>query len=232
MKNKALKNAAYSDKYKEEKEHYKSLFLEKNRKESEDIILSYGYKITKNNYAGKINDRNLQGNCCTLSDNTERVIHQWKSFDDDADFEKIVTHQNGNHYLVYRQDLYGYTVFDLTNHKEFQYFPQCVLDGQEYFIWTDIHYNSLNNILAVAGCIWGAPWGILLVDFSDPMAEPKFQLDSIDCLPQGYDVYDDADFIRWDEQNLVLNCYNIEKKIKEEMIILPKVYNQKIKQLQ
>lgn len=82
----------------------------------------------------KVNDRNLQGNYCSLSDDTKRIIHQWKSFDNDAVFEKIITHQNGNNYLVYREELYGYTVFDLTNRKEFQYFPQCVLDGREYFI--------------------------------------------------------------------------------------------------
>lgn len=175
--NNILSNVAYSEKYKEEYQLYKALFQDENKKESEDIVLTDEYKIMKTNYAGNVNERNLHGHRCVLLNKEDRIIHSWESFDNDADFEKIVSHQNGNHYLVYRQELYGYTVFDLMNNKEFQYFPKCVLDGREYFIWTDVHYNPLNNFLAVTGCIWGAPWSTLLVDFSDPMVTPKFQID-------------------------------------------------------
>lgn len=232
MINNGLKNAAYSEKYREESMRYESLFLEENRKDSEEILLADGYKIEKTNYEGHIDNRNLHGHYCVLLDKGNNMIHYWKSFDNDADFEKIITHRNKNSYLVYRQELYGYSVFDLTNNECFQYYPQCVLDGREYFIWTDVHYNSQNNLLAVTGCIWGAPWSTLLVDFSVPMATPKYQVDVIDCLSGGYDVYDDADFVRWDGECLVLNCYNTQTNLKEEITLSPDIYYQKINSLQ
>ena len=215
----ALKNAAYSDTYREECTKFRFLFLEENKAENETISLPDNYKIIKTTYRGKINGCNLHGNSCVLEDRTGEVIHTWNNFDDDAEFHTLIDHQNGNKYLVYRQELYGYTVFDLTNNKDFQYYPQCVFDGWEYFIWTDVHYNPQNNLLAVSGCIWGAPWSTLIVDFENPMTEPKFQIDIIDRLDGGYDVYDDADFVRWDGLNLILNCYNIEKKQKEEVVV-------------
>ena len=224
----ALRNAAYSDKYKDECIKFQSLFLEENKAKSETIILPDDYKILKTTYRGKVNGCNLHGNNCVLSDTKGSVIHTWNNFDDDAEFHTLIHHHNGNRYLVYRQELYGYTVFDLNNNKDFQYYPQCVLDGREYFIWADIHYNPLNNLLAVSGCIWGAPWGTLIVDFENPMAEPAFQIDVIDCLDGDYDTYDDADFVRWEGESLVLNCYNIEMKSKEEVVVLPEVYYQKI----
>lgn len=229
MKNDALKNAAYSDRYKEENKQCESLFAEENKAESEEILLPDGYKIFKTTYRGKVNGCNLHGNSCVLSDSTGKAIHTWNNFDDDAEFHTLIHHLNGNTYLVYRHELYGYSVFDLTNNKEFQYYPQCVLDGREYFIWTDVHYNPLNNLLAVTGCIWAAPWSTLIVDFENPMDEPEFQIDVINCLDGDYDVYDDADFVRWENEYLVLNCYNIEKKAKEEVLVFPEMYSQKIK---
>lgn len=231
MRKEALNNVAYSKEYREELQQYKTLFLEENKKDSEDIILTERYKITKTNYAGQGGVWNMHGHICVLSDKEDNIIHSWKCFDNDADFEKFITHQNDNDYLIYRQDLYGYTVFDLINKKEFQYYPQCVLDGYEYFIWTDVHYNPLNNLLAVTGCIWAAPWSTLLVDFSNPLDTPKFQIDIINCLPGDYDVYDDADFVRWDGDNLVLNCYNAKTNLKEEVILPPEAYFQRINNL-
>lgn len=222
--NEALRNAAYSDKYREECAKFQPLFSEENRAEDETVTLPEDYKILKTTYKGKVNGCNLHGNSCALLDNGGETIHTWNNFDDDAEFHTLIYHRNGNKYLVYRQELYGYTVFDLANNKEFQYYPQCVLDGREYFIWTDVHYNPLNNLLAVSGCIWAAPWSTLIVDFENPMAEPKFQHDIIDCLEGGYDVYDDANFVRWDDLNLILSCYNIEKNEKEDIIVPPGTY--------
>ncbi|NDV59080.1 hypothetical protein [Bacteroides sp. 519] len=222
--NNALKNVAYTDEYKKECMKFQSLFSKENKAANETIILSDDYKIVQTTYRGKVNDCNLHGNSCVLLNSKGKAIHTWNSFDDDAEFHTLIHHQNGGMYLVYRQELYGYTVFDLATNKSFQYYPQCVLDGCEYFIWTDVHYNPLNNLLAVSGCIWAAPWSTLIVNFENPMAEPEFQIDIIECLDGGYKVYNDADFVRWDGVNLILNCYNITKKAKEEVIVTPNVY--------
>ncbi len=225
MSNESLRNATYSEDYRQGCIIFQPLFSEENRAESETITLPDGYSILKTGYKGEVNGRNLSGNRCVLSDGMGNVVHRWNNFDDDAEFHTLIHHRNGNKYLVYRQEVYGYTVFDLTNGKEFQYYPRCVLDGREYFIWTGIHYNPQNNIVAVSGCIWGAPWSTLIVDFENPMTEPGFQSDAIDLLDGGYDVYDDADFVRWDDDmNLILNCYNIEKNQNEEVVVKPDAY--------
>ena len=36
------------------------------------------------------------------------------------------------------------------------------------FCWTDVHPNTSGTLLAVAGCVWGAPYEIKFYDFSDP----------------------------------------------------------------
>lgn len=214
-----LKNAAYTDKYKEQCTFYNPLFSDEYKKEVEELTLPYGYYILKTSYAGSVHNCNLSGNKCILYDVNKEQLHSWKNYDDECSFETLIEHTDGNKYLVYRQELYGYTVFNLTDKKEFQYYPQCVLDGNEYFIWTNIEYNPLNNMLAVSGCIWGAPWGTLLVDFAHPMDEPRFQLDVIEQIAGGYDRYDDADFVRWEGTNLILSCYNVETLSKEEICL-------------
>lgn len=214
-----LKNAAYTDKYKEQCVFYEPLFKDEYLQEVEELVLTHGYSILKTSYAGNIHNRNLSGNICRLLDADGLEIHTWKNYDDECSFETIIDHTDGHTYFVYRQDLYGYSVFDLTTNTKFQYLPQCVLDGQEYFIWTNIYYNPLNNMLAVAGCIWGAPWSTLLVDFAYPMNEPRFQFDVIEQIDGDYDRYDDADFVRWEGTKLIINCYNIETLSKEEICL-------------
>ena len=225
-----LRNAAYSDAYIQQCAKYDILFSERNKGASDTINLPEGYSILKTSYKGQFGGCNIHANRCTLYDENGNNTHTWKSYDDDADFEILINHQAGNKYFIYRQELYGYSVFDLTNNKAFQYLPQCVLDNREYFIWTDVHYNPLNNIAAISGCIWACPWSTLLVDFSEPMSEPKFQLDVINCLDKGYDIYDDADFVKWDGDALVLNCFERETKSMKEVIISSAEYNKWIYQ--
>ena len=224
MKDNSLQNAAYSTAYKKQKAKYLPLFADNNKKDLEEIFLNEKYKILKIKYAGVVEGCNLHGSTCILTNKKEEEIHSWKSVDDSSDFYELVNHQNGKQYLVYRQDLYGYSVFELSSKAEFQYYPQRVLDGMEYFIWTNINYNPSNNLLAISGCIWAAPWGTLLVDFSDPLNVPKFQIDITECIEGGYDVYDDIDFVRWEDKDIVVKCFNTEKEVTEMKTVTSDTY--------
>lgn len=214
-----LQNAAYTKEYRVYRAKFEKLFVDALKTTSETIILTDGYKIEQTSYEGKIEECNLHGSSSILIDNDDNILHRWNNLDDNADFHTIIEHQDGRKYLIYREDLYGYSVYDLTHNRTFEYYPQCVLDGKEYFIWTEVFYNRENNLLAVSGCIWGAPWSILLLDFEDPMKEPRFQKDIIDLLEGGYDNYDDATFISWDNQSLNVECYNWVKKEKEKIVL-------------
>jgi len=126
-------------------------------------------------------------------------VYRWRNLDDDGEFTEIIHHSDGRLYLLFRIDLYGYGVYDLTGQREFFYIP----DEKETFIWTDVHYNPVNDRLAVGGCFWACPNGIHLLDFSEPMRETAW-VDVLWELDGGYDTRDMLDFIRWEGSSLIL----------------------------
>jgi hypothetical protein len=90
----------------------------------------------------------------------------------DNQFVNLVKHRNGKDYLVYRKDLYGYSVYDVADRKNADYFPKESLDGGETFIWCSVKYCAVNDVLAVDGCYWACPYGFMFYDFSNPMELP------------------------------------------------------------
>ncbi|MDE7107668.1 MAG: hypothetical protein K2O39_05030 [Clostridiales bacterium] len=62
----------------------------------------------------------------------------------------------GTQYLIFRKSLYGYTLLNLTDFTEQNYFPSRVLEGDEAFIICEA--KILKNLLALGGCLWGGPY--------------------------------------------------------------------------
>lgn len=100
-----------------------------------------------------------------------------------------------------------------------QFFPEYSLDMGETFIWTDIHYNQANNILAVEGCYWAWPYSVQLFDFTDPMSQTPVFVDIISCLDGDYDVYEELEFVAWEEDTLKLKAFLVESEEKIELMI-------------
>lgn len=220
----SLNNAAYTEQYKEEYHEYMLNFTDKqiDNEKTETESISDNYRIQRSMYCeSKVLQKERQ---YTLIDKNENVVFEWICFDSDCDFHTIIKHQNGNEYLIYREELYGYSVLDLKTKKTFQYYPQCVVDGSEYFIWTQVYYNPISNLLAVDGCIWACPWSLLIVDFSDPMSEPLFQIDICDFIVDECNLYEDAIFKKWDNELLICDIYNTAKREKETFSFNPKQY--------
>jgi hypothetical protein len=96
------------------------------------------------------------------------------------------------------------TAYSTCLKKKFFYVPK----GPESFIWTDVHYNPQNNILAVSGCFWACPYGLILLDFSNPMAETKW-VDVLENLDGVYDLYDGLDFVSWEDEKLIVKADKI-----------------------
>ena len=81
------------------------------------------------------------------------------------------------HYLIFRTELYGYSVLEVERGQEMHYVPACVHpeEGQkpeEVFIWTSADYDPGADLLAVTGCIWACPYSTIVLDFSRPLQPP------------------------------------------------------------
>jgi len=128
----------------------------------------------------------------------------------------LFTHQNGREYLFYKRDLYGYSVFDLKTNRDFNYYPAASLPfaETETFIWCEVFYNPVNNIIAVSGCYWACPYGIILADFTDPQNSEYIEKHGyIEEIYHSGDCGCEYEFFAWDGTDLILrDCDNHERK--------------------
>ncbi len=128
----------------------------------------------------------------------------------------IIHHANGKTYLLYFEDLYGYSVLDLSSMQSVHYIPQESHETdksrfEETVIWAVPHYDPESSLLAVEGCIWAYPYTVLAVDFSDPMriAEAKHWLDLNGDIEAGH--YDEINFIDWNADLMVCDTGSFSK---------------------
>ena len=156
------------------------------------------------------------GAVCRLFKNNEEIF-QWKSIYGISRTSQIIKHTNGKSYLIFTEDLYGYSVLELETLKSIHYLPECSYregeDFDETFIWIEMFYNSYNNMLAVSGCIWAAPYSVVLVDFSDPLkiVTAKNWFDIRMPIDPNYMKYGHIDFKEWDKDRLICISENGEE---------------------
>lgn len=153
-----------------------------------------------------------QGGVCRaarhqLLDSGGQVVYTWDNINDDGEFYQLLPHANGNHYLVFREDLYGYSVLEVETGRTMHYIPEksWPLDGrqgEETFIWTNVAYDAATNLLAVWGCYWACPNSMVFLDFSDPLSEQDCGcwVEMHEIMDPDYDLFDDIDMINWNVQ--------------------------------
>lgn len=153
-----------------------------------------------------------QGGVCRaarhqLLDSGGQVVYTWDNINDDGEFYRLLPHANGNHYLVFREDLYGYSVLEVETGRTMHYIPEksWPLDGrqgEETFIWTNVAYDAATNLLAVWGCYWACPNSMVFLDFSDPLSEQDCGcwVEMHEIMDPDYDLFDDIDMINWNVQ--------------------------------
>ncbi|MDR2904192.1 MAG: hypothetical protein LBU77_06775 [Clostridiales bacterium] len=195
-----MTNIAYTPEYQAERERVKAVFTPENLQDVETIPLLNGYSVTRRSYYRLVGNSGWGASESIFYDSAGQKIYEWYSADDDAEFVTMFTHSNGRDYVLFRIDLYGYGVYDLTDKKDFFYVPK----GPETFIWTEAHYCVESDVLAVSGCFWAAPNNVIIVDFREPMRESKW-IDLLDRMG-GYDVVDEVDFIRWSGDSIVIKA--------------------------
>ncbi len=150
--------------------------------------------------------------------------YAWRNLDTDGEFCSLFRHRNGTHYLIFRTELYGYSVLDVERGQEMHYVPACVHpeEGQkpeEVFIWTSADYDPDSDLLAVTGCIWACPYSTIVLDFSCPLQPqpPERWLDLRHIVDPDDTRFDDIEFVRWEEGILVLRGSDAEDDQRKEV---------------
>ena len=137
-----------------------------------------------------------------------KLVFEWRFTGASPRKASIIHHADGRTYLLYFEDLYGYSVLDLSSMQSVHYIPQESHETdksrfEETIIWAVPHYDPDSSLLAVEGCIWAYEYTVLVVDFNDPMriVEAKQWLDLNGDIDSGH--YDEINFIKWNEDTLV-----------------------------
>ncbi|MCL2014618.1 MAG: hypothetical protein FWG68_00040 [Defluviitaleaceae bacterium] len=230
MKN--LTNFAYSEKYTKYKNETIDLVFKPANKKAEVERISGDLRRIVTDYEIPSENPQYSGVFCSHNAVYENnaVLFEYFSIYSNPFFCDKIAYSNGSKYVFYKTDLYGYSVFDMKSRKTFDYFPQCSFwDSdkdtaenleivKETFIATDIHFN-FGDMFAVGGCYWACPSGVFLVKISDPMRQFEEYLD-LATLIDGYDKYDDIDFLGWDGNAIKLKCASTEPPYNTEIITI------------
>jgi hypothetical protein len=152
------------------------------------------------------------------------LLHEYFNLYDQSFFCEYVKYSNGFDYIFYKEDLYGYSVFEINTKDVFNYYPTATFkDNEETFIGLDIHYNMNNNIFAVGGCYWACPYDVFLIKTNNPMEQFSELIYIREIIDPRHHKYDDIDFVRWENNDIIL------KLEREEIINLTeKEYMKKI----
>ena len=174
------------------------------------------YSAKDDNELTRLPYRDLNTGTVNRLYHNDELIFEWRFTGASSRKASIIHHANGKTYLLFYEDLYGYSVLDLLSTQSVHYIPQESHDTdesrfEETVIWVIPHYDPQSGLLAVEGCIWAAPYTVLVVDFSDPMriVEARCWLDLNGDIDSGH--YDEINFIGWDEDSLVCDTGRFNK---------------------
>ena len=138
----STENIAHKKRYRDWLAQYDAMFAPENRspQQDEQFLLTDGYSIRSKAYIYD-GDLHLCGSESELLDKEGTVRYAWRNLDTDGEFCSLFRHRNGKHYLIFRTELYGYSVLEVESGQEMHYVPACVHpeEGQkaeEVFIWT------------------------------------------------------------------------------------------------
>ena len=148
----------------------------------------------------------IDGEICRLYKNDE-MLFEWKNLDGRSRMAKIIHHSNGSDYLVFDEDLYGYSVLDLNTLECMHYLPAESYGEtpKETFIWCDCFYNAITDLLAVDGCFWASPDNVIVLDLTDPMTpvEANKWIDLYEeCSKSAPDITD-INVVKWSDKRLI-----------------------------
>lgn len=194
-------------------------------------VLDGGWRLRADFYEGRLPDCLVHGSEYELLDSHGDVFYRWRNINNDGEFCQILHHKNGRDYLIFRCDLYGYSVLDLSSGKDFHYmpaasFPDNVGVFSETFIWTGVSYDEENSLLAVDGCYWACPSSVMILDFSTPMTANENWMDLRLLIDPDYERYDDIEAGGWGtDGSLAVQVFPCETSGMERLVFTPEELN-------
>ena len=192
---------------------FDALFVPACRRPSDDerILLPDGFSAELRRYVGQLGG--WRQSLCEgfLLDACGRTQHTWRTVGDEGAFASLFRHSNGRHIFVYRTALYGYAVLEVESGRAMTYLPACAdadspVGFDETFIWTSAAYSAADDLLAVDGCFWAAPYTTIVLDFTDPLRPQRADrwLDVSRLLFSPGDDIGDVAYDRWADGKLWL----------------------------
>ena len=168
-------------------------------KDTSKKVLDDNYSIKY--YYYKDLDSNKDGEICRLYKDDD-LVYEWKNIYGKSRFATIINHSDSNKYLVFDEDLYGYSVLNLKTLDCIHYIPsESRLDNKETFIWCNVNYNQKNNLLVVSGCYWATSYSLIVLDFTKPMEIIEYS-NWLNLPSKYYELGMDIDFKYFDNNKV------------------------------
>lgn len=207
-----LDNVAYTEEYKKYRDSFNFVFDDRYKDEIEEQSLSDGIHTLRITYYSdetnsKLKFRVLASKTEVLNSQNQKMA-EFQNINHGVDFYTVIKHSNGNNYLLFSIDLYGYSILDLFSYNMFHYIPEGSFIGQEEtFIWTEAYYCHINNILAIDGCYWACPYATLFIDLANPEQLPYKVIYSSYEMENELNIDNDIIPLRWNQDgSIVLQC--------------------------
>ena len=126
----STENIAHEKRYRDWWAQYNDMFAPENRspQQDEQFPLTDGYSIRSKAYTYD-GDLHLCGSESELLDNEGKVRYAWRNLDTDGEFCSLFRHRNGKHYLIFRTELYGYSVLEVESGQEIALCPSLCPPG-------------------------------------------------------------------------------------------------------
>jgi hypothetical protein len=221
-----LSNVAYSFEYKDYRDGIIGKTYHKGHKTDEEVFEDNNLKLLVEYYRAE--GRNFCAYVKVYNRDNE-LLHGYFSLDDFIACEYI-EHSNGLDYLFYKEDLYGYSVLELSTKRVFDYYPAATFkDNIETFIATSVHYNRQNNIAAVEGCFWACPWDVLLLQIDNPMERFTKMVSVGELLSQNSVEHNHINFIAWENNDIRLEVTSGEAR--EAIVLTQAEYRDELRPL-
>ncbi|MBP0956575.1 MAG: hypothetical protein J5997_04315 [Oscillospiraceae bacterium] len=226
----SFENIYHTEKYRKRRQEYiNRVFLPQNKTETEKVPLEAGFVLESTEYSAYDNSSehpHLTAYEQTLFSPDKTAVLRWQLCDshDFTSFTQVFTHSDGRLYLIYKEDLYGYSVLRLSDRKELHYVPKGYYPDNssappypgESFIMTDFHYCRDNDLAAAGGCFWAAPYDTAILDLSDPLSPPDRIRTIREIIDPNYenDDLEDIDFKEWKDGHLILEADMIKEQFR------------------
>lgn len=211
----SYKNVFGTKEYEEYLEPYKYVFDDRYMGDISAVSLPDGYSAAITPYCHRIQKDKQYMQSITMSRTSliknDRVIFDLERSDSNIPFDKLIIHSSGHRYYPFKMSLYGMSFCDIDSGEIYHYIPQGYDNTYgaphgESFIICDMHYDKASDLIAYEGCYWAHYYDVMAGDLSEVIPYSPYLVSIHKLIDPEYEVYYDIDFVRWDNDALIVNA--------------------------